>query len=91
MQEKPNERSFDTVSAIYKLHRDLLEAEFGIFKNVKADDETLNTSKTASEIYKSLHQADVIQMLPELHKIMKIFAVIPATTWQNVHAVVCGE
>jgi len=30
--------------------------------------------------YEALHQADLIQMLPEFHKIMKIFAVIPATT-----------
>jgi len=80
LQEKPSERSFDTVSAFYKLDRDLLEADFGIFKNVKADDETLNSSTTASEIYEALHQADLIQMLPELHKIMKIFAIIPATT-----------
>ena len=50
------------------------------FKNVKADDETPNSSTTASEIYEALHQADLIQMLPELHKIMKIFAIIPANT-----------
>jgi len=40
----------------------------------------LATSTAASEICKALHQADLIQILPELHKIMKIFAVIPATT-----------
>ena len=37
-------------------------------------------STTAFEIYEALHQADLIQILPELHKTMKIFTVIPATT-----------
>jgi len=40
----------------------------------------LAASTTASGIYEALHQADLIQMLPELYKIMKIFAAIPATT-----------
>jgi len=74
-----SKRMFDTVSAFNKLDRDLLEArQTGIFKNVKQDDETLNASTTASENYEALHQAHLIHMLLELHKI--IFAVIPAAT-----------
>ncbi|CAL4119289.1 unnamed protein product, partial [Meganyctiphanes norvegica] len=77
--ENPNEKNFQTVSEFYKLDRDLLRADFEILKNIKADNTSLNLP-SVSEIYESLYQADLIQMIPEMSKDLKIFSVIPATT-----------
>ena len=79
MLENPSEKCFQTVTEFYKLDGDLLKADFAIFKNCKANDTSLNL-KSASEMYESFYQEDLLQMIPELEKILKIFAVIPATT-----------
>ena len=79
MLENPSEKCFQTVTEFYKLDGDLLKADFAIFKNCKANDTSLNL-KSASEMYESFYKEDLLQMIPELEKILKIFAVIPATT-----------
>ena len=42
MLEIPSEKYFQTVSEFYKLDKDLLKADFAIFKNCKANDTSLN-------------------------------------------------
>ena len=40
----------------------------------------MEEDKTASKLYETLHQNNMIDMLPELSKMAAIFAVIPATS-----------
>ena len=75
--ENPSENSFQTVSDFYKLDKDLLKVEFILLKNYKASVTSLNL-ESASDIYESLYNEDFLQMIPELSKVLKIFAVIPA-------------
>ena len=56
-----------------------LKADVILFNNFKAK-EIIPDLTSASEIYESLYKDDLLRMVPELSKVLKIFAVIPATT-----------
>ena len=67
------------MSEFYKLDKDLLKADVILFNNFKAK-AIIPDLTSASEIYESLYKDDLLRMVPELSKVLKIFAVIPATT-----------
>ena len=76
--EHPKEESFQRVSEFYKLDKDLLKADVLLYNNFKAN-EIIPDLTSASEIYESLYKDDLLRMVPELSKVLKIFPVIPAT------------
>ena len=50
-----------------------------IYKIFKEENESLSFAN-ASDVYESLCRENLLEMLPELAKIIRIFAVIPSTT-----------
>ena len=80
LSQEPSQESFRQVSEFYKIDRELLQAEFAIFKTFRAESaDKLNFSK-ATDVYEALHKSHLLPMLPQLSHVIKIFTVISATS-----------
>ena len=70
--------TFRSVCEFYSLDLDGLKADHELFQHFK--DRVEKYEYTAAEMYKMLVNKHMVMMLPELSKLMKIFAVLPISS-----------
>ena len=59
LSQEPSQESFNNVSQSYKVDKELLEAEFAIFKAFRAESADKQNFSKASEVYEALHKAQL--------------------------------
>ena len=73
-EKDPGESSFDTVAEYYSLDKSLLEADNQFLRWYLAENEC------CEEFLPELHSSGVLDMMPELTKVIEILRSIPATS-----------
>ena len=73
----PSNECFDTISQIYGLDKDLLRVDYNILQHFKSG---LSNVNSASDLYGQLFSSGILEMMPEMQKVLRIFASIPATS-----------
>ena len=77
LEEKPDDNCFEVVSQHYGLEKDLLLVDFNLLQNFKT---RLPCTNSVVHLYEELGSSGVLEMMPELQKVLQIFASIPATS-----------
>ena len=72
------DETFEAVSKFYGLDIDILKADQKLFLHYK--DKLEKQNMTAAEMFKKLTETNLIQLLPEFSKALKIFAVLPVSS-----------
>ena len=72
------DETFEAVSKFYGLDLDILKADHKLFLHYK--DKLEKQDMTAAEMFKKLSETNLIQLLPEFSKALKIFAVLPVSS-----------
>ena len=72
------DETFEAVSKFYSLDLDILKADHKLFLHYK--DKLEKQDMTAAEMFKKLSETNLIQLLPEFSKALKIFAVLPVSS-----------
>ena len=72
------DETFEAVSKFYGLGIDILKADQKLFLHYK--DKLEKQDLTAAEMFKKLTETNLIQLLPEFSKALKIFAVLPVSS-----------
>ena len=74
-ENEVKDEAFEDVLKFYGLDIDLLKADHRLFKHYKAKIE--RNEMTDAEMFKKLTENDLIQLMPELSKALKIFPKLP--------------
>ena len=77
-ENEVKDEAFEDVSKFYGLDIDLLKADHKLFKHYKAKIE--RNYMTAAKMFEKLTENDLIQLMPELSKALKIFAILPVSS-----------
>ena len=75
--ENPDDEAFKEVAKFYTMDEDTIKSEHKMFNHMK---KTLTDTKSVSGMLKQIADKQMMIMIPELFKLIKIFAVIPATS-----------
>ena len=75
--ENPDDEAYKEVAKFYTIDEDTIKSEHKMFNHMK---KTLTDTKSVSGMLKQIADKQMMIMIPELFKLMKIFAVIPATS-----------
>ena len=75
--ENPDDEAFKEVAKFYTIDEDTIKSEHKMFNHMK---KTLTDTKSVSGMLKQIADKQMMIMIPELFKLIKIFAVIPATS-----------
>ena len=75
--DNPDDEAFEEAAKVYNIDEDTLRSEHKMFTHMK---QSLDNTKSVSSLFKQLADKQRLNMIPELSKLMKIFAVIPATS-----------
>ena len=75
--ENPDDEAFKEMAKFYTIDEDTIKSEHKMFNHMK---KTLTDTKSVSGMLKQIADKQMMIMIPELFKLIKIFAVIPATS-----------
>ena len=75
--DNPDDEAFKEAAKFYNIDEDTLRSDHKMFTHMK---HSLDNTKSVSSLFKQLADKQRLNMIPELSKLMKIFAVIPATS-----------